>query len=349
MVLDVSRNHFASLLPHLASHYQVVRISTPPQNVWILSSLANQHRERGSFQEFHSKVRGEPTRRVLYDLGRKIILINEATDPWLSIFLCRMLRDLLRWEMLSAGVLFLHGGMVTVNGTGIAILGPPKSGKTSTSLALLGTARACHVAENDLVVAHLRDKAVGLGWPRSMCIRSDTLDAFDQIFPALRQGVAEATHPYSGRHGTDGIQLFHLLPSEIAQVSHHEIKEQAKLDMIVFPRFVKEEEEAPHLERVSNEEAISLLMDNWDFIPERSVGASACDVFCGTQHWRTICFNPFLVDSFRIPTLDALKPALLALARLVPCYLLRQNLAHLGQSCALLIAETESPRERAIR
>ena len=109
-------------------------------------------------------------------------------------------------DMERLDLLFLHGGMVAINEIGIALLGPPKSGKTSTSLARLGAAAASHVAENDLAVDCTGSQAVGLGWPRSICLRGDTLDDLDAVFPVLRPQIPALTHPYSGQCGADGNQ-----------------------------------------------------------------------------------------------------------------------------------------------
>ena len=340
VILELPEDLLAALRPHLALHYTVSAVGAVPDGVWVLSLGSSQRRQLGTFLECETRVRREPPRKVIYDLQRRIILLETSSSQWLSIFLCRMVRDVLRWELLERGVLFLHGGMVALNGIGIALIGPPRSGKTSTALALLGAAGACHVAENDLAVEFSGNMAVGMGWPRSVCIRGDTLGALDGIIPGLRQCLTTAVHPYNGKLSADGVRLFHILPSEIAQLTKRSVLDHAKLGMLVFPKFVMEGDGSPQLERLSEAEAAWCLMDNWDFIPERKLGARANQALDGNRRWDSMCFNPFLGSAFDIPRVETLKPTILRLARVLPSYALRQTLEHLRFSSGLLASET---------
>ncbi|WP_162561315.1 phosphoenolpyruvate carboxykinase (ATP) [Salinispora vitiensis] len=141
--------------PRTAPHV-LVRATPPSGDAWRRVVLESEY---------------EPDRVVwVNDARRRLALVNED-DSWAVQQLLRSVRYLLRWQAYERGDLFLHGGLVRAQGTGIAFLGHKRSGKTSSILSALLNGGADFVSNDDLVIT---DALTGHGSPRTVNVRSST-------------------------------------------------------------------------------------------------------------------------------------------------------------------------------
>ena len=137
----------------------------------------------------------EPDRVVWANHTRRQVAIVAAPSAWRTQQLLRSVRNLIRWQAYARGELFLHGGMVVVDGVGIAFLGQKRAGKTSNILSALVNASADFVSNDDLVVVSATDGVIGQGCPRAITVRIDSLMAVTKHDQRLRALLDTVSHP----------------------------------------------------------------------------------------------------------------------------------------------------------
>jgi hypothetical protein len=163
--------------------------------------------------------------------NRLIRLVAEPGSRYLAVHTSRMVRSLLRLGAAQAdpGALFLHGGMFARDGFGFAVLGRKRSGKTSVILSMLASGH--DFVSNDDLSIHLAERPNGIGWPRSVSIRQDTLRALG------KSGVS-GDHPANSHFDTYGDQAQLLFPRQVAELFDAPLVPSATVAGLIFPRFV---------------------------------------------------------------------------------------------------------------
>lgn len=270
----------------------------------------------------------EPDRVLWTHEASRTVAVCGEPSSWRTQQLLRCVRNLLRWEHFADGELFLHGGLVVTGGRGIAFAGRKRSGKTSSILSALLHAEADFVSNDDLVISPgtgLR----GLGFPRSVNVRTDSLLALARRRPELRSLLSDVTHPanrFPGVHHTPERQVTvgpglrapaHLWVRvrELTELAGAAVRPSGPVSAVVFPVF-DASAVRPEVRRLSGEEARQALAANTE------PTASAYDPFLAAWYPRT-------------------RPARRAaiadrLVRTVPCYRLTQHMQHLDAATEAL-------------
>ncbi len=273
----------------------------------------------------------EPDRVLWAHRASRTIAVCGEPSPWRTQQLLRCVRNLLRWEHFADGELFLHGGLVHAGGRGIAFVGGKRSGKTSSIMSALLHAGADFVSNDDLVVTDDDGRGLrGLGFPRSVNVRTDSLLALARRWPALRGLLGSATHPansFPGLHRAHERQvhvgqedtvapMVWVRCQELAEVTGGRLLASGGLDAVVFPAF-SSSITAPVVRRLSPEEAAEALAAN--------------------SEPAALSYDPFLADWYPDTRLDRRAGITAELIRSVPCYRLTQDMHHLGEATAALL------------
>jgi hypothetical protein len=188
-------------------------------------------------------------------LDRVVRLVATSESRYLPVHTVRAVRTLLRLTAAETDPtsLFLHAGMFARNGRGLAIVGGKRSGKTSTVLAGI-SAGADFVSNDDLSIQLHADGVVGVGWPRSVSIRTNTLIPLGVSLPE------KTAHPANRLFDTYRDEAKLLFPYEIAAVFGIAIAPSAAIVGLVFPSFAPIAEAG--LVRLSPADAAVRIRDN---------------------------------------------------------------------------------------
>jgi hypothetical protein len=275
----------------------------------------------------------EPDRVLWTHEASRTVAVCGEPSSWRTQQLLRCLRNLVRWAHFADGELFLHGGLVETGGRGIAFVGRKKSGKTSSILSALLHAGADFVSNDDLVVSG-GSELRGLGFPRSVNVRTDSLLALARHRPELRVLLDSVTHPanrFPGVHHTPERQVpvgpgvlapAHLWVRfrELTELAGTAVRPSAPVSAVVFPVF-DSSAVRPEVRRLSEEEARRALAANTE--PTAS------------------SYDPFLAGWY--PRTRPGRRAAIAeqLVRSVPCYRLTQHMRHLDAATAALWAAVD--------
>ena len=188
----------------------------------------------------HQNIPGEIfyKRTFLYQRETKCIYIEEPNDEQLKIQTAvRLCRDIIKYQYDADNMLFLHAGMVRYKEKGICIMGEKKSGKTSSILALLSTVKSISYISNDDVSIAMKDsRIIGIGWPRAISVRKDSLVYMKNILYCY-DFANVATHPDNRIEELS--KYLYLYPDELKQIFGCDIYTENCLDMILFPKFSK--------------------------------------------------------------------------------------------------------------
>jgi hypothetical protein len=214
----------------------------------------------------------EPDRVIwVHDARRHIAVAGEPSD-WRAQQTLRSVRHLLRWQVHAAGDLLLHGGLVRLDGNGVAFVGAKRSGKTSSILSALVHGGADFVSNDDLTVGESEDGALrGYGSPRTVNVRTDALLALAESAPVvsgLLTGVAHPTNSFEGRHRTtealhtaSGAALpgsLWVRAAELCGTVGCGSLPESRVDAVVLPRFA-ECPDGPVVERLDRDTAAAEL------------------------------------------------------------------------------------------
>ncbi|MGW6455474.1 hypothetical protein ACWF94_06005 [Streptomyces sp. NPDC055078] len=183
--------------------------------------------------------------------GRTLFHVAPVGDAWVTQSVLRATRAIHRSEASRQGVLFLHAGLVELNGLGVALVGGSRAGKTSFIMASVLNGSGVMVCNDDvsLTVDPGGDGVLGAGWPRSISVRLDTLDLLfgreraravrtslshpaNQTLMSLRDSGVE-------RHGTALIY-----PWEYASLLDTRIGQSVKVDALVHLSLTDDESES---------------------------------------------------------------------------------------------------------
>lgn len=162
-------------------------------------------------------------------------------EPEVELTQCRrLIRSILRHELLGHGSIHLNAALVAAEsaGSAVALVGGPRTGKTSTALALLLTSRFALCANDDLTISAVGNNYLGLGWPRAASLRRATLRQFARSGTALRDAFLKARHPGLGKpHERITDRALWLFPDELANATGTSLLPQAPITAIIFPTF----------------------------------------------------------------------------------------------------------------
>lgn len=258
----------------------------------------------------------EPPRLMSLDSTARTIYVRQEQGEWAAVYGARAVRNLLRWQLLCADSIYMHGGGVSLDDKGIAILGCPRSGKTLLLFSLLALSGARYMTDNEVLIS-ANEKTV-LGWPSAISLRRDILrDVFrlvgvpDSVVPTLR-------HPANWY--TASPSTLRIFPSEIHEVlGFSPPNRSANLSYLLFPTLVSNGDEW-RIARLEPELVYRYLLQNWDVIAERKTGVIGPALKGPIQDWNAITFEGFLADLFPLPLWSESLERLRSIATLVPAY-----------------------------
>ncbi|MET9498297.1 hypothetical protein [Streptomyces sp. NPDC006552] len=214
-----------------------------PDSTWSIQHSPEAGADPAELEHVTITAPTEPTATLTVDHARRRLLLDPACALDFATHLAaRYARILLRLQRATrAQELFLHAGMAAPApdagraDRGIAVIGPKRTGKTSTVMAAM-RAGAAFVGNDDLSVTRSPDGWTGHGWPRSVSVRSDTFTALGLAPPERSAHPARPPGP-GGPAGRAAPVM--LLPAELANLlGAPGVRPSAPLTALVFPRFV---------------------------------------------------------------------------------------------------------------
>jgi hypothetical protein len=258
----------------------------------------------------------EPPRRLLISPEHRELVVCAEEPIWRTTQTLRSVRHLLRWQAYQQPWLFLHGGMVRLDGAGVAVVGAKKSGKTSTIMAMLA-AGAAFVANDDVTLSVQDAAVVGHGWPRTVAIRRDSVLALRDRMPGFPPDSRALRHP-ANRWGLDVLAqetldgyapLLWVDPALLATAFSVPALPSTPLNATVLPHF-DDSAQKPDLEQLDAVSARALIQP---YVETRAVG-----------------YDTFLADWF--PARKVADTSVLDAVVQRPVFRLRQSMASLAES-----------------
>lgn len=228
----------AEHVQRLAAPYLTLEPGLPGPGVWTV--VADTPPPAGAVSESVAALGEVSVEYAVDHSSRTLFHIAPEGEAWVTQSLLRATRAIHRSAASRQGMLFLHAGLVELNGIGVALVGGSRAGKTSFIMASVLNGSGVMVCNDDvsLTVDPVGGGVLGAGWPRSISVRLDTLDLL------FGQGQARTlrsslSHPAnqtllslraSGveRHGTALIY-----PWEYANLLDTTIGQSVKVDALV--------------------------------------------------------------------------------------------------------------------
>ncbi|MCZ1012152.1 hypothetical protein [Streptomyces lydicus] len=215
--------------------------------------------------------------------------------------LVRLLRALIRRQLAADGAIFLDAAVLTVNGTGVALLGGAGAGKTTTLIATLHRHPGALVANDDASLhAGAGSRVIARGYPRAIEVRREVLPHLTDA-AGLLTAAAETDSPK---------RALYLTPHRLAAALGTALAETAKLSALIL---LAHGTARPEAHRLTAEAAASAV-------------AAHCAVADPYESW----LQPYL------PTPAPGAEQGLALAQAVPVWRLAQPLTALATSADLI-------------
>ncbi|WP_217224300.1 hypothetical protein [Streptomyces anulatus] len=231
--------------PHVAEHLQ--RLATPyltlepgdaGPDVWHV--LADTRPPDHATAEPVS-AQGEATVEYAVDHAhRRIFHLAPGGEAWVTQSLLRATRAIHRSAACRRGALFLHAGLVELNGSGIALVGGSRAGKTSLIMAGVLEGAGLMVCNDDVSLTADPDGGgvLGIGWPRSISVRLDTLDLLfgrdrAETVRASLSHPANETLPSLVDSGVEPHGTALLYPWEYADALNTKIGHSTRVDAVV--------------------------------------------------------------------------------------------------------------------
>lgn len=208
----------------------------------------------------------EPDRILaVHDEDRVIEVV--CPDPvWRSTQVARSIRNVLRWQHMAAGDLFLHGGATILGSTGLLVVGDKRAGKTTTMLTMMLRCGAAYVANDDVTVSDRSGSLTAYGWPRTVNVRWDSFNTFADDFPRLahlREGWGHPTNAEVLARG-EGSALGLWVPiGELVLACGVIAVSSTAVSAVVFPTFV-EHVEACGVHHLTEDDVRTRLLENQD-------------------------------------------------------------------------------------
>lgn len=254
-------------------------------------------RGAGDWERYDRRYASGETCTFLVDLKQRVIAIDAPGAEWRKLYCLRMIRNVLRWELLRHGALFMHGSCVSSAGRGLCLIGPSRAGKTSLTLSALQSGRWDYVTEDDATIQREGEGCVVLGWPGSIRIRRSMLVRYPEILDAM----SSLQHPANRLEEKldPDVAMLRIFPDELAAIYGCKIAGEARLDMWGVARWSNTESIHPLESNVLGQE----IRNAWDVLPERRAGAPS--IRLGDPDWRARVFDPFLLEYYGAPAVPA--------------------------------------------
>jgi hypothetical protein len=265
-----------------------------PMMKWTPYSRHSSHGEYCHFLVNHS------TRFVVVDL---------PPGPWRHLFILRVIRNILRWELFLLGAVFLHASCLSWRGRGVALFGPSRSGKSTLLLKLLSEKGCDYVTEDDVTIAPQFDgKLVALGWPGCVRMRRHMLSGF----PTIATKAAEFTHPANllERNGDLENTWLRIFPEEIVHRFGCGLVPEILLKAGLWLGWDK----CVSIQELCQGEMERRLIASWDVLPERKAGARPHLIDWDHPKWSDLVFDQFLLEAYGVPALSRHEETLKLLA-----------------------------------
>lgn len=230
--------HVAEHLQYLATPYLTLEPGDADPDVWHV--LADTEPPDGATAESVS-AQGEVAVEYAVDhTRRRLFHLAPGGEAWVTQSLLRATRAIHRSAASRRGALFLHAGLVELNGSGIALVGGSRAGKTSLIMASVLAGPGLMVCNDDvsLTVDAEGGGVLGIGWPRSISVRLDTLhllfgrDRAETVRASLSHPANE-TLPSLIDSGVEPHGTALLYPWEYADVLNTRIGHSTRVDAVV--------------------------------------------------------------------------------------------------------------------
>ena len=175
------------------------------------------------------------------DLWGRIVIVAPADSPGARIALMRVVRELAMLDAAARGRPVIHGAVVALGASAVAICGAKGSGKTSMLINALSTPGARYVS-NDRAIVNVQGGAVtARGLPTIVALKPGTLELFPNIVPLIREApnrhwlTPDESRDLVGRPWRDPEKPIDLAPADFCSLIGVEPLAQATLAAVVFP------------------------------------------------------------------------------------------------------------------
>ena len=176
----------------------------------------------------------------LWPQENQIHLLSTIQETKQRNALMRVVRELFMIHGYSRNQVLMHGAALRVNGLGVLIAGPKKSGKTTLLVHLLNHEHARYLSNDRTLVCFEENGPVGYGMPTLISLRAPTL----HLFPDLNRratrstyhpnkSMKEPTHGLRAPFGKDG--RYRCNPGQFCKLVRALPTSKAGLGAILFP------------------------------------------------------------------------------------------------------------------
>ncbi|MCO1580277.1 hypothetical protein M8C13_31425 [Crossiella sp. SN42] len=226
----------AEQLHRLAAPYLVIEQGEAAPGEWQM--IAGQEPSTAAVPESVT-AQGEVAVEYAVDhQAKQLFHLAPVSEAWVVQSLLRATRAVHRSAASRAGVLLLHAGLVQLNGIGVALVGSSRAGKTSLIMASVLNGAGVMVCNDDVSLVAEHGEVTGVGWPRSISVR---LDSMDLLFGRERSVAiqSELTHPANQtllslrESGVEPHGTALLYPWEYADLLGSKIGQHMKVDALV--------------------------------------------------------------------------------------------------------------------
>ncbi|MFE7741642.1 hypothetical protein [Nocardia sp. NPDC057455] len=230
----------AEQVHHLAAPYLTLDQGAAEPGAWRV--VANPPPRLDATVAETVTAQGEVAVEYAVDHADRVLFhVAPRSDAWITQSVLRATRAVHRCAAGRQGVLFLHAGLVELNGIGVALVGGSRAGKTSFIMASVLNGSGVMVCNDDVSIAAHADRpgVIGTGWPRSISVRLDTLellfgrDRAEEIRSSLSHPANE-TLPTLRDSGVEPHGTALLYPWEYADILHTKIGQSTKVDALVY-------------------------------------------------------------------------------------------------------------------
>ena len=177
------------------------------------------------------------------DLGSPIEILHSGAGTAVRGGLMRVVRELAMNHAIRAGDFILHAACLSVEGRGVIIAGPKRSGKTTLLVHLLGAENAQYVTNDRLLVSAEEGSVEVRGIPTIVCLREDLFHFFPKLRAQLMEGwyrwllslreCSEKPHP-PPKPWPDG--RFGITPAQFCSMASRPAIERTHPHAVVFPQ-----------------------------------------------------------------------------------------------------------------
>ncbi|WP_152656272.1 hypothetical protein [Oceanobacillus sp. CFH 90083] len=312
-VLLVGPESIIKNVESLANPYlKVNELSDSTENLWTIFTSERYLTSLQDYEIINYEYPGEPDRCYLFNGKKREIIIKEPNENrWKAQQALRLIRGVLRLQDYAENAIFLHGGLVEINGNGVALIGQSKSGKTSTILTLLEDNQVNYVTNDDISIKFSNDTISGFGWPRSMSIRKDTINVNKKIRSRFKNNYT-LNHPFN--NATQ--DYIFATPKNLEQLYNKKIKTNTNIKTIVFPKFLPLQQNGVFMRKLDEKEATYNLINSVVINPGK--------------------LNEFFLPHFVLPKIEELIPNIMNIAKRVECYELKQNFYSLEEGATFI-------------